>query len=60
MVLIYEKSLVLARVKGGSGKIVNQISNDCQKIAEACANAQFLWSGALEVLGTFFFTFFVL
>ena len=34
MVQIYKKSLVLARLKGGAGDIVNLVSNDCQKVCE--------------------------
>ena len=51
MVQIYKKSLVLARIKGGAGDIVNLVSNDCQKVADACTNLQYLWSAVLEVSG---------
>ena len=51
MVQIYKKSLVLARIKGGAGNVVNLVSNDCQKIADACTNLQYLWSAVLEVAG---------
>jgi ABC-type multidrug transport system fused ATPase/permease subunit len=49
MVQIFKKALVLARLKGGAGDIVNLVSNDCQKIADACTNLQYLWSALLEV-----------
>ena len=51
MVQIYKKSLVLARLKGGAGDIVNLVSNDCQKVCDACTNLQYLWSAVLEVTG---------
>lgn len=51
MVQIFKKSLVLARIKGGAGDIVNLVSNDCQKVADACTNLQYLWSAAIEVVG---------
>ncbi len=51
MVQIFKKSLVLSRLKGGAGDIVNLVSNDCQKIADACTNVQYLWSAMLELTG---------
>jgi hypothetical protein len=51
MVQIFKKTLLLARIKGGAGDIVNLVSNDCQKIAEACTNLQYLWSACLEIIG---------
>lgn len=33
MVQTYKKSLVLARIKGGAGDVVNLVSNDCQKVS---------------------------
>jgi hypothetical protein len=51
MVQIYKKSLVLTRIKGGAGDIVNLVSNDCQKIADACTNLQYFWSALLEISG---------
>jgi len=53
MVQIYKKSLVLARLKGGAGDIVNLVSNDCQKVCDACTNLQYLWSAVLEIIGIF-------
>ncbi|KAJ3038374.1 hypothetical protein HK097_003196, partial [Rhizophlyctis rosea] len=50
MVLIYRKSLKLSYVKGGVGDIVNLISNECNRIAEAAVNCHFLWSAGLECL----------
>lgn len=32
MMQIFKKSMVLARIKGGAGNIVNLVSNDCQKV----------------------------
>ena len=59
MVQIYKKSLVLARIKGGAGDVVNLVSNDCQKIADACTNIQYLWSAVFEIIGKiYFFKFF--
>ncbi|RKP19799.1 P-loop containing nucleoside triphosphate hydrolase protein, partial [Rozella allomycis CSF55] len=49
MNLIYEKSLVLARIKGGAGDIVNLVSNDAQKITEAFQNFHYVWSAGVEV-----------
>jgi hypothetical protein len=51
MVQIYKKSLVLARIKGGAGDVVNLVSNDCTKVADACTNLQYLWSAVLEICG---------
>lgn len=51
MVQIFKKSLVLSRLKGGAGDIINLASNDCQKISEACTNLQYLWSAAIEIIG---------
>eukprot|EP00842_Homolaphlyctis_polyrhiza_P000575 jgi/Hompol1/1518/HPOL_000924-RA len=48
MVLIYRKSLRLSYVRGGVGDIVNLISNECNRIAEACVNWHFFWSAGLE------------
>ena len=51
MVMIFKKSLALARIKGGAGDIINLVSNDCQKLADACTNLQYLWSAILEIIG---------
>ncbi|KAI8929067.1 hypothetical protein BC831DRAFT_547895 [Entophlyctis helioformis] len=48
MVLIYRKSLRLSYVRGGVGDIVNLISNECNRIAEASVNWHFFWSAGLE------------
>jgi hypothetical protein len=50
MMQIFKKSLVLSRIKGGAGDVVNLVSNDCQKIADACTNLQYLWSAGIEIL----------
>ncbi|KAJ3130188.1 Canalicular multispecific organic anion transporter 2 [Nowakowskiella sp. JEL0407] len=50
MVLIYRKSLKLSYIKGGVGDIVNLISNECNRIAEACVNWHFMWSAAVECI----------
>jgi len=48
-VQIFRKSLLLSRV--AAGNIVNMVSNDCQKVADACTNLQYLWSAVIEVIG---------
>jgi ABC-type multidrug transport system fused ATPase/permease subunit len=53
MVLVYRKSLKLSYVKGGVGDVVNLISNDCNRIAEACVNGHYLWSAFLECIVIF-------
>ena len=50
MVQIFKKSLLLARIKGGAGDVVNLVSNDCQKVADAFTNLQYLWSSIPEVI----------
>ncbi|TPX46318.1 hypothetical protein SeLEV6574_g03291 [Synchytrium endobioticum] len=50
MVMIYRKSLRLSYIKGGVGDIVNLISNDCNRIAEAAVNWHYLWTSGLECL----------
>lgn len=50
MVMIYRKSLKLSYVKGGVGDIVNLISVECNRIAEACVFLHYLWSAAFECL----------
>jgi hypothetical protein len=54
MVMIYRKSLRLSYLRGGVGDVVNLISNDCNRIAEACVNAHYLWASALEAIGEHF------
>jgi hypothetical protein len=56
-VQIFKKSLVLARVKGGAGDVVNLVSNDCQKIAEAFTNLHYLWSAVVEVIAILVLSF---
>lgn len=51
MVLIYRKSLKLSYVKGGIGDIVNLISNECNRIAEACVQWHSFWSAGLHCIG---------
>jgi ABC-type multidrug transport system fused ATPase/permease subunit len=58
MVLIYRKSLRLSYLKGGAGEVVNLISNDCNRIAEACVNGHYLWAAVLECLVVVVLTFF--
>ncbi|TPX37470.1 hypothetical protein SmJEL517_g00565 [Synchytrium microbalum] len=48
MVMIYRKSLRLSYIKGGVGDIVNLISNDCNRIAEAAVTWHYLWSAGFE------------
>ena len=57
MVLIYRKSLRLSYLKGGAGEVVNLISNDCNRIAEACVNGHYLWAAVLECLVVVVLTF---
>lgn len=49
MVQIYKKCLLLARVRGGSGDLVNLVVNDVGKIGDACTNCHYLWSAWIEV-----------
>lgn len=53
MVLIYRKSLRLSYVKGGIGDIVNLISNECNRIAEACVHWHSFWSAGLHCVALF-------
>ena len=53
MVLIYRKSLRLSYVKGGVGDIVNLISNECNRIAEACVHSHYFWSAGLQSIVIF-------
>lgn len=48
--LIYRKALVLARVKGGAGEVINLVSSDVTRIVEALTNFHFLWSALFEAL----------
>jgi ABC-type multidrug transport system fused ATPase/permease subunit len=57
MVQIFRKSLVLARIKGGAGDIVNLVSNDCTKVADAFTNCHYLWSALLELTAIFTLAF---
>ncbi|KAI0229209.1 hypothetical protein L0F63_004556, partial [Massospora cicadina] len=47
-VLVYRKSLVLFRVKGGAGEVINILSTDVARISEALSNLHFLWSAFVE------------
>ena len=49
MIQIFRKSLVLARIKGGAGDLVNLVSNDCAKVADAFTNLHYLWSAVIEL-----------
>ena len=49
-VLIYRKALVLARIRGGAGEIINIISTDVARIVEAVTNFHFLWSALVETI----------
>lgn len=57
MMQIFKKSLVLARLKGGAGDVVNLVSNDCQKVADACTNLQYLWSAVVEIIAIIVLSF---
>lgn len=52
-VQIFKKSLVLS--KAAAGNIVNLVSTDCQKVADACTNLQYLWSAVIEIIGKILF-----
>jgi ABC-type multidrug transport system fused ATPase/permease subunit len=60
MVQIFKKSLVLARIKGGAGDIVNLVSNDCTKVADAFTNCHYLWSALVELVIIFALAFYEL
>ncbi|KAK3846019.1 MAG: P-loop containing nucleoside triphosphate hydrolase protein [Linnemannia gamsii] len=49
-VLIYRKALVLARIRGGAGEIINIMSTDVARIVEAVTNFHFLWSALVETI----------
>ncbi|KAI1315909.1 Multidrug resistance-associated protein 1 [Mortierella claussenii] len=49
-VLIYRKALVLARIRGGAGEIINIISTDVARIVDAVTNFHFLWSALVETI----------
>ncbi|KAG0289698.1 Multidrug resistance-associated protein 1 [Linnemannia gamsii] len=49
-VLIYRKALVLARIRGGAGEIINIVSTDVARIVEAVTNFHFLWSAMVETI----------
>ncbi|KFH71738.1 hypothetical protein MVEG_02033 [Podila verticillata NRRL 6337] len=49
-VLVYRKALVLARIRGGAGEIINIISTDVARIVEAVTNFHFLWSALVETV----------
>ncbi|KAF9903567.1 Multidrug resistance-associated protein 1, partial [Linnemannia zychae] len=49
-VLIYRKALVLARIRGGAGEIINIISTDVARVVDAVINFHFLWSALVETI----------
>ncbi|KAG0214931.1 Multidrug resistance-associated protein 1 [Mortierella sp. GBA30] len=49
-VLIYRKALVLSRIRGGAGEIINIISTDVARIVDAVTNFHFLWSALVETI----------
>ncbi|KAG0217774.1 Multidrug resistance-associated protein 1 [Mortierella sp. NVP41] len=49
-VLIYRKALVLARIRGGAGEIINIMSTDVARVVEAVTNFHFLWSAMVETI----------
>ena len=51
MVLVYRKSLRLSFLRGGVGDIVNLISNECNRVAEACVTAHYFWAAFVETVG---------
>ncbi|KAI8803261.1 P-loop containing nucleoside triphosphate hydrolase protein [Cladochytrium replicatum] len=48
MVLIFRKSLRISRIRGGAGDIINIISTDVTRIADAVVNFHFFWSAFVE------------
>ena len=53
MVLVYRKSLKLSYVQGGVGEIVNLISVECNRMAEAFIDFHYLWSPVVECTSIF-------
>ncbi|KNE67331.1 hypothetical protein AMAG_11802 [Allomyces macrogynus ATCC 38327] len=49
-VLVYRKALVLARVRGGAGEVINIVSTDIARVQDAVLNFHFLWTSALETI----------
>jgi ABC-type multidrug transport system fused ATPase/permease subunit len=47
-VAIYRKALRLARVKGGAGEVINILSTDVSRIADAVVNFHFMWTAIVE------------
>ncbi|KAG0003754.1 hypothetical protein BGZ79_000079 [Entomortierella chlamydospora] len=48
-VLIYRKTLVLARIRDGA-EVINIVSADVARIVEAVTNFHFLWSSVVEII----------
>jgi len=48
--LIFRKALVLARIKGGAGEVINLVSSDVSRVQDAVLNFHFLWSALIEVV----------
>ncbi|KAI9164314.1 hypothetical protein H9P43_008143 [Blastocladiella emersonii ATCC 22665] len=49
-VLVYRKSLALARIRGGAGEVINIVSTDVTRVQDAVLNVHFLWTSALETI----------
>ncbi|KAG0259136.1 Multidrug resistance-associated protein 1 [Actinomortierella ambigua] len=49
-VLVYRKALVLARIRGGAGEIINILATDVARIVDAVTNFHFLWSAIIETI----------
>ncbi|KAI9138461.1 P-loop containing nucleoside triphosphate hydrolase protein [Paraphysoderma sedebokerense] len=49
-VLIFRKALVLARVRGGAGEVINLVSTDVSRVQDAVTNFHFLWSAFVETV----------
>ncbi|KAF9973091.1 Multidrug resistance-associated protein 1 [Actinomortierella ambigua] len=49
-VLVYRKALVLARIRGGAGEIINIMATDVARIVDAVTNFHFLWSAIVETV----------
>lgn len=48
--LIFRKTLVLARIKGGAGEVMNLVNADVSRICDAITNFHFLWSAFIEAI----------
>ncbi|KXN67697.1 P-loop containing nucleoside triphosphate hydrolase protein [Conidiobolus coronatus NRRL 28638] len=47
-VLVYRKSLMLFRIKGGAGEVINILTTDVSRVTDAVTNFHYLWSAFVE------------